>query len=141
MEPGFPARFAQDQRPGAVLAILSSPERLQRAGPVHGSLFRLEKGRRPALPTLPKPRPGPASVVDDRAVSRYHLQLRLRFGRYTLFDIQSQGGTLVNEVKIKEHNLQTGDVIQIGNTRLVYMEDRPISDGQTQTNDPVEPAS
>lgn len=80
-------------------------------------------------------------VVDDRAVSRYHLQLRLRFGRYTLFDIQSQGGTLVNEVKIKEHNLQTGDVIQIGNTRLVYMEDRPISDGQTQTNDPVEPAS
>ena len=80
-------------------------------------------------------------VIDDRTVSRYHLQLRLRFGRYTLFDTQSQGGTLVNNVKIKEHNLQTGDVIQIGNTRLVYMEDRPASDGQTQINDPVEPES
>ncbi len=77
-------------------------------------------------------------VIDDRSVSRYHLQLRLRFGRYALFDTQSQSGTLVNNVKIKEHNLQTGDVIQIGNTRLVYMEDRPTSDGQTQINDTVE---
>ncbi len=78
-------------------------------------------------------------VIDDHAVSRYHLQLRLRFGRYTLFDTQSQGGTLVNNVKIKEHNLQTGDVIQIGNTRLVYMEDHPTADGQTQSSDAVVP--
>lgn len=76
-------------------------------------------------------------VIDDRSVSRYHLQLRLRFGRYNLFDTQSQGGTLVNNVRVKEHILQTGDVIQIGNTLLVYMEDHPTSDGQTQTNDPV----
>lgn len=76
-------------------------------------------------------------VIDDRAVSRYHLQLRLRFGRYTLFDTQSQGGTMVNNVRVKEHVLQTGDVIQIGNTRLVYMEDHPTSDGQTETNNPV----
>lgn len=76
-------------------------------------------------------------VIDDRAVSRYHLQLRLRFGRYTLFDTQSQGGTMVNNVRVKEHVLQTGDVIQIGSTRLVYMEDHPTSDGQTQTNNPV----
>ncbi|MCA0452797.1 MAG: DUF3662 domain-containing protein [Chloroflexi bacterium] len=78
-------------------------------------------------------------VIDDRAVSRYHLQLRLRFGRYTLFDTQSQGGTMVNNVRVKEHNLQTGDVIQIGNTQLVYMEDRLNSDGQTQTIDDVMP--
>jgi len=76
-------------------------------------------------------------VIDDRSVSRYHLQLRLRFGRYNLFDTQSQGGTLVNNVQVKEHILQTGDVIQIGGTLLVYMEDHPTSDGQTQTNDPV----
>lgn len=76
-------------------------------------------------------------VIDDRSVSRYHLQLRLRFGRYTLFDTQSQGGTMVNNVRIREHNLQTGDVIQIGNTQLVYMEDHPTSDGQTQTIDDV----
>lgn len=76
-------------------------------------------------------------VIDDRSVSRYHLQLRLRFGRYTLFDTQSQGGTMVNNVPVKEHVLQTGDVIQIGSTRLVYMEDHPANDGQTQTIDDV----
>ncbi len=76
-------------------------------------------------------------VIDDRSVSRYHLQMRLRFGRYTLFDTQSQAGTYVNNVRVKEHILQTGDVIQIGSTLLVYMEDHATSDGQTQTNDPV----
>lgn len=80
-------------------------------------------------------------VVDDRSVSRYHLQLRLRFGRYTLFDTQSQGGTFVNDVRVKEHNLQTGDVIQIGNTRLVYMDDQPPHDGQTQSSEPILPDS
>jgi hypothetical protein len=80
-------------------------------------------------------------VIDDGAVSRYHLQIRLRFGRYTLFDAQSQSGTFVNDVQIREHNLQTGDVIRIGNTRLVYMEDHQSHDGYTQTNPPIEPDS
>ncbi len=62
-------------------------------------------------------------VLDDPSVSRHHLQLRLRFGRYTLFDAQSQSGTFVNDVLIKEHRLQSGDVVRIGNTRLIYMED------------------
>lgn len=62
-------------------------------------------------------------VVDDRTVSRHHLQLRLRFGRYVLFDTQSHGGTLVNEVRVVEHILQNGDVIQIGQMRMVYLEE------------------
>jgi len=64
-------------------------------------------------------------VIDDPSVSRYHLQLRLRFGRYTLFDAQSQSGTYVNDVRVKEHRLHSGDVIRIGNTQLIYMEDEP----------------
>lgn len=62
-------------------------------------------------------------VLDDPSVSRHHLQLRLRSGRYTMFDAQSQSGTFVNDVLIKEHRLQSGDVIRIGSTRLIYMED------------------
>jgi hypothetical protein len=64
-------------------------------------------------------------VLDDPSVSRHHLQLRLRFGRFTLFDAQSQSGTFVNDVLIKEHRLQAGDVIRIGNTSLIYVEDDP----------------
>lgn len=77
-------------------------------------------------------------VIDDKAVSRYHLQIRLRFGRYTLFDTQSRGGTYVNDVLVKEHNLQNGDVIRIGTTRLVYTEDQPMSDSQTGPSVPAD---
>lgn len=70
-------------------------------------------------------------VIDDRAVSRYHLQIRLRFGRYTVFDSQSHSGTYVNDIKISEHNLQNGDVIRIGNTQLIYLDDHILSDSQT----------
>jgi hypothetical protein len=79
-------------------------------------------------------------VIDDPTVSRYHLQLRLRFGRYMLFDTQSQGGTFVNNAAVKEHILQTGDVIRIGNTQLVYMEDHAPSATQTGVGLPPIPS-
>lgn len=72
-------------------------------------------------------------ILDDVTVSRHHLQLRLRLGRFMLFDTQSQGGTFVNGVRVKEHALQTGDVIHIGSTQLVYTEDQPLSDTETGT--------
>ncbi|MEO8609779.1 MAG: DUF3662 and FHA domain-containing protein [Chloroflexota bacterium] len=78
-------------------------------------------------------------VIDDPAVSRHHLQLRLRFGRYMLFDTQSHGGTSVNDVLVKEHTLQNGDVICIGTTRLVYMEDHSLNETQTGVYDPLPP--
>lgn len=64
-------------------------------------------------------------VLDDPYTSRHHAQLRLRFGVYTLFDTQSQGGVLVNDVPVREHRLQPGDVIRVGKTQLVYLEDTP----------------
>jgi FhaA, N-terminal domain/FHA domain len=77
-------------------------------------------------------------VIDDRSVSRYHVQIRLRFGRYTLFDSQSHSGTYVNDVQIKEHNLQNGDVIRIGNTQIIYLEDHVLSDSQTSHTEAVD---
>ena len=70
-------------------------------------------------------------VLNDPYISRHHVQLRLRFGVYTLFDTQSQGGVLVNDVVVREHRLQPGDVIRIGKTQLVYFEDAPHLDEQT----------
>jgi hypothetical protein len=78
-------------------------------------------------------------VIEDPSVSRHHLQLRLRFGRYTLFDTESRGGTWVNNVRIHEHNLQNGDVVQVGSTQFVYMEDHPMGETQTGITPPVEP--
>jgi len=68
-------------------------------------------------------------VLDDLHVSRQHVQLRLRFGRYTLFDSNSQSGTKVNNVQVKEHRLQAGDVIRIGKTQIVYLDDGVTDSG------------
>jgi hypothetical protein len=79
-------------------------------------------------------------VLSDPYVSRHHTQLRLRYGAYILFDVRSQGGTFVNGVQVKEHRLQSGDVIRIGNTQLVYVEDEPAGSvplTQTQPLDPL----
>lgn len=70
-------------------------------------------------------------VIDDPFISRHHLQLRLRFGAYTLFDVQSRGGTRVNGILVNEHSLHSGDVVQLGNTSLLY-----LADDQPKTNPP-----
>ncbi|MBN1966626.1 MAG: DUF3662 domain-containing protein [Anaerolineae bacterium] len=71
-------------------------------------------------------------VLSDLHVSRHHLQLRLRNGRYTLYDADSKSGTRVNGQMATEHILSPGDLIQIGGTSLLYMEDEPDSLGDTQ---------
>ncbi len=75
-------------------------------------------------------------VLNDPYASRHHIQLRLRFGSYTLFDTQSQGGVMVNDVVVREHRLQPGDVIRLGKTQMVYLEDSPHL--QTETSFPID---
>jgi pSer/pThr/pTyr-binding forkhead associated (FHA) protein len=63
-------------------------------------------------------------VVDDPFASRYHAQIRRRGHETLLFDAGSSRGTQVNGVQIREHRLRNGDVIEIGKTRLIYLEER-----------------
>lgn len=58
-------------------------------------------------------------VLDDRRVSRRHAEIRLRLGRYTLYDLQSTNGTFVNGRRIAEMVLSDGDRIDIGGAELV----------------------
>lgn len=67
-------------------------------------------------------------VVDDTRVSRAHAQLRLRFGRYVVYDLGSTGGTFVNGIKVEECVLRAGDVISLGGIPLIYGEE-PEAEG------------
>lgn len=78
-------------------------------------------------------------VVDDPYISRHHIQLRLRFGKYTLFDVNSRAGTLVNNVRVTEHLLQTGDVIMVGSTQIMYMSDEGTGHNPTTTTSRLDP--
>lgn len=62
-------------------------------------------------------------ILDDPHVSRTHAQLRVRDGRFVLFDLGSTSGTMVNDRAIKQHILQPGDVIRIATVIMVYGED------------------
>lgn len=64
-------------------------------------------------------------VLDDPRISRTHLQIRAIRGHYTVFDLNSTGGTLVNGNPVREHMLVAGDVITIGGISLIYGEDAP----------------
>jgi len=65
-------------------------------------------------------------ILEDPGASRHHAQLRLRFGKYTLFDIKSTAGTRVNGEEVEKALLKSGDVIQIASTKLTYTEiDKP----------------
>lgn len=59
-------------------------------------------------------------VLDDRRVSRKHAEVRLRLGRYTLYDLQSTNGTYVNGRRVAEKVLDDGDKISIGGLELLF---------------------
>lgn len=82
-------------------------------------------------------------ILDDAYASRHHVQLRLRFGVYTLFDVNSRSGTLVNNVSVREHRLASGDVIRIGNTQLVFLHGtgKPQPNLPAQTTDSMKPVT
>ncbi len=69
-------------------------------------------------------------IVDDPRISRAHAQLRLRFGRYVLYDLGSSGGTFVNNQRIQECVLRPGDVISLAGVPLIYGEEE-ASEEQT----------
>ncbi len=65
-------------------------------------------------------------ILEDRQVSRYHAQLRQRYGRYILQDLGSTGGTTVNGFPIQEIVLRPGDLITLSGVDLIYAESEPL---------------
>jgi hypothetical protein len=64
-------------------------------------------------------------VIDDPRVSRHHAQLRLRQGRYVLYDTGSSGGTFANNQPVSEVVLSAGDVISLAGAQIIFGEDTP----------------
>ncbi len=62
-------------------------------------------------------------ILNQPSVSRHHAQIRLRFGRYMLFDLGSTRGTTVNGTPVREAILQSGDVINLAGITLIYIEE------------------
>jgi hypothetical protein len=63
-------------------------------------------------------------VLDSPTVSRQHAQIRWRYGRFVLYDLSRRGRTAVNNQPVSEHVLQSGDVIALSDTLIVYGENQ-----------------
>ncbi len=59
----------------------------------------------------------------DQGVSRRHADLHIADGQATVYDLGSTNGTTVNGRSVRSQQLQHGDVIRVGHTRLVFHED------------------
>ncbi len=71
-------------------------------------------------------------ILDDARVSRSHAQLRLRFGRYVIYDLGSSAGTFVNDQRVQECVLRPGDVISLGGVAIIYGEDEAREDSSSK---------
>lgn len=62
-------------------------------------------------------------VINDPRVSRTHCQLRMVHHSYVLFDLNSTGGTFINNIRTTRQSLKAGDVISLAGVQLIYGED------------------
>jgi hypothetical protein len=59
-------------------------------------------------------------VFNDSSVSRRHVRLELHRGRYTIVDLGSTNGTLVNGIRIGTKVLEPGDMVTLGTTTCTF---------------------
>ncbi|MGH2820094.1 MAG: FHA domain-containing protein, partial [Actinomycetota bacterium] len=59
--------------------------------------------------------------LDDITVSRRHAEIRREHNGFSLHDIGSLNGTYVNRERVEGGDLRSGDEIQIGKFKLVFL--------------------
>ena len=59
--------------------------------------------------------------LDDVTVSRHHAEIRRDGDSFKLHDVGSLNGTYVNKERVEDAALASGDEIQVGKFKLVYL--------------------
>ncbi|WP_052889101.1 FHA domain-containing serine/threonine-protein kinase [Thermogemmatispora carboxidivorans] len=85
------------------------------SGPLAGRSFRFHQD----VTTIGRTN-GNDFIIAGRTVSRRHARLWFDNGFWYLEDLQSANGTLVNGERIQQTVLRDGDVIQLGDERLIF---------------------
>lgn len=85
-------------------------------GPNAGSKFLLDSDM-----TKAGRHPESDIFLDDITVSRRHAEFERRGGGYVVRDVGSLNGTYLNRERIDEADLTSGDEVQIGKFKLVYL--------------------
>ena len=62
-------------------------------------------------------------VIQEISVSRFHAQIRVSNGNFTLIDLNSHNGTMVNKKNIEETVLKPGMIIHFGEVMVVFVKE------------------
>lgn len=62
-------------------------------------------------------------VIQESMVSRYHAEIRFEDNQFRLHDLQSTSGTYLNQKKIENGVLYSGDIILLANVPLMFIDD------------------
>jgi pSer/pThr/pTyr-binding forkhead associated (FHA) protein len=60
-------------------------------------------------------------VLNDLSISRYHAEIRFEESQFLLVDLNSSGGTYLNNKKITQGVLFSGDIIVFTRTPVMFM--------------------
>jgi signal transduction histidine kinase/pSer/pThr/pTyr-binding forkhead associated (FHA) protein len=58
--------------------------------------------------------------LHDTEVSRQHAEIRGGRNRYAICDLDSSNGTFVNGQRVQQHELASGDQVQVGSTLMLF---------------------
>jgi pSer/pThr/pTyr-binding forkhead associated (FHA) protein len=105
-----------DDEPVAVARLEGAGVLVVKRGPNAGARFQLD-----ARVTRIGRHPESEIFLDDITVSRRHAELERQAGAYVVRDVSSLNGTYVNRERIEEVRLASGDELQIGKFKLVYL--------------------
>ncbi len=60
-------------------------------------------------------------TLEHRSVSRHHAKIAFRAGRYTVADLTSANGTLVNGEEYAQIELKSGDLLELGHVKFRFV--------------------
>jgi len=62
--------------------------------------------------------------IDSKFISRHHCQLVTQLDSCLIEDLNSTNGIFVQSKRVRRHNLNDGDVVQVGQHEIMYIDER-----------------
>ena len=63
--------------------------------------------------------------IDSKFISRHHCQIVTQPDACLIEDLNSTNGIYVQSKRVRRHNLNDGDVVQVGQHEIMYIDERP----------------
>ncbi len=62
--------------------------------------------------------------IDSKFISRHHCQIVTQQDSCLIEDLNSTNGIFVKSKRVRRHNLNDGDVVQVGQHEIMYIDER-----------------